>query len=82
MINAASNIAVAKIEAIGDDFNRDHNFFGRDYKETNEDKVMDCIREYTNSIDEKYNNPDTVSNLTEDNYSQVVKTCNEIFGNK
>ena len=47
-----------------------------------ENKVMDCIKEYTNSLDEKYNNPDTVSNLTEDNYSQVVKTCNEIFGNK
>ena len=47
-----------------------------------EDKVITCIQEYTNGIDEKYNNPDTVSNLREDNYSQVVKTCNEIFGKK
>lgn len=42
--------------------------------------VEDCIRKYVDSIDEKYNNPDTVSNLREDNYSQVVKTCNETFG--
>lgn len=42
--------------------------------------VMDCVREYRNGLDEKYNNPDTVSNLREDNYSQVVKTCNEVFG--
>lgn len=53
-----------------------------DYKKTNEDKIMSCIREYTDWIDEKYNNPDTVSNLREDNYSQVVKTCNEIFWDK
>ena len=46
------------------------------------DKVNDCIREYTRWIYLKYNNPDTVSNLREDNYSQVVRTCNEIFGNK
>ena len=46
------------------------------------DKVFDCIKEYTNWINEKYNNPDTVSNLREDNYSQIVKTCNEIFGTK
>ena len=45
------------------------------------DKVFDCIKEYTNWLDEKYNNPDTVSDLREDNYSQVVKTCNETFGN-
>ncbi len=44
--------------------------------------VMDCIKEYTNWLDEKYNNPDTVTNLREDNYSNVVKTCNEIFWNK
>ena len=50
-----------------------------DYKE---DKVMDCIREYTDWLDEKYNNPDNVSNLKEDDYSQVVKTCNEIFWEK
>jgi len=49
-------------------------------KGNKQDKVMECIREYTNWIDEKYNNPDTVSNLREDRYSQVVKTCNEIFG--
>ena len=50
-----------------------------DNKETNEDKIMRCVREYTNWLDEKYNNPDTVTNLREDNYSNVVKTCNEIF---
>lgn len=49
---------------------------------TEVDPVMVCIREYTTWIDEKYNNPDTVSNLSEDNYSQVVKTCKEVFGNK
>lgn len=43
--------------------------------------VMDCIEEYTNGLDEKYNNPDTVSNLSEDNFSQVAYTCNNIFGN-
>ena len=42
--------------------------------------TMDCIREYTNWLDEKYNNPDTVTNLREDEYSKVVKTCNEVFG--
>ena len=46
------------------------------------DPVLLCIKEYTNWIDEKYNNPDTVSNLREDNYSQVVKICKEVFGNK
>lgn len=44
--------------------------------------VMDCIEEYTNWLDEKYNNPDHITNLREDNYSQVVKTCNEVFGEK
>ena len=44
--------------------------------------VMKCIREYTNWIDEKYNNPDHVQNLREDKYSNVVKVCNEIFGKK
>ena len=43
--------------------------------------INECIDKYIDWIDEKYNNPDTVSNLREDNYSQVVKTCNEIFGN-
>lgn len=43
---------------------------------------MDCIREYTEWLDEKYNNPDNVSNLREDDYSQVVRTCNEIFWEK
>lgn len=47
-----------------------------------ETQVMKCIREYTNWIDEKYNNPDTVSNLREDEYSNVVKACNEIFWDK
>lgn len=42
MINAASNIAAAKIEAIGDDFNRDHNFFGREFKRVIEG-VMDEV---------------------------------------
>lgn len=46
------------------------------------DPIMDCIREYTDWIDEKYNNPDHVQNLREDEYSNVVKTCNEIFGEK
>lgn len=46
-----------------------------------EDKVMDCIKEYTNWLDEKYNNPDIITNLREDEYSNVVKTCNEIFWN-
>ena len=46
------------------------------------DKVMECIREYTNWLDEKYNNPDHVSNLIEDWYSNVVKTCNDIFWDK
>ncbi len=41
--------------------------------------VMSCIQEYTRWIDEKYNNPDTVSNLREENYSKVVETCNNIF---
>jgi len=40
---------------------------------------MKCIKEYTNWIKKKYNNPDTVSNLREDNYSKVVETCNKIF---
>lgn len=29
--------------------------------------------------DEKYNNPDTVSHLYEDEYSNVVKTCQDTF---
>lgn len=51
------------------------------YKIKEQDKVMDCMKEYTRWIDEKYNNPDTVTNLREDEYSNVVKTCNEIFWN-
>ena len=43
LINAASNIAVAKIEAIGDDFNRDHNFFGREFK-----RVVEGVMEEVN----------------------------------
>ena len=49
-------------------------------KEVEETSTMDCIREYTKWLDEKYNNPDTVTNLREDEYSKVVKTCNEVFG--
>jgi hypothetical protein len=40
---------------------------------------MKCIKEYTKGLNEKYNNPDIVTNLREDNYSQVVETCNNIF---
>jgi len=47
-----------------------------DYKDN---KVMTCIDKYTDWLDEKYNNPDNVSNLREDDYSKVVITCNEIF---
>ncbi len=47
-----------------------------------EDKVRNCIQQYIDSIDEKYNNPDTVSSLQEDNFSNVVKTCNEVFWKK
>lgn len=47
-----------------------------------EEKVMDCIRKYNESIENKYNNPDTVSDLREDNFSNAVKTCNEVFGKK
>lgn len=43
---------------------------------------MDCIRKYNESIENKYNNPDTVSDLREDNFSNAVKTCNEVFGKK
>lgn len=38
-----------------------------------------CIDDYKESIRLKYKNPDTVSALTEDDYSQVVKTCKESF---
>jgi hypothetical protein len=47
-----------------------------------EDKVNNCIEEYTRWIDEKYNNPDTVSNLIEESYVEVVKTCNDVFWEK
>lgn len=43
------------------------------------DKVQTCIASYIDAIDEKYNNPDTVSDLREDDYSTVVKACNETF---
>lgn len=43
------------------------------------ENVKMCINKYIDAIDEKYNNPDTVSNLAEDDYSKVVKTCNETF---
>lgn len=42
--------------------------------------VQDCIDKYIDSIDEKYNNPDTVSQLQDSNFSEAVKTCNEVFG--
>lgn len=48
---------------------------------TVENRVFNCIREYTRWLDEKYNNPDTVSDLREDEFSKVVKTCNEVFWN-
>ena len=56
--------------------------FNELYCRYDSNKVMDCIQEYTRWIDEKYNNPDTVSNLREDNFSNVVKTCNDIFWEK
>lgn len=46
------------------------------------DPVQYCIDKYVNSIDEKYNNPDTVSGLQDSNFSEAVRTCNEVFGNK
>ena len=49
---------------------------------TKEDKVQTCIDKYIDAIDEKYNNPDTVSDLREDDYSNVVRTCNEVFGTR
>ncbi len=49
------------------------------HKET---PIMDCIKEYTEWLDQKYNNPDHVTNLREDTYSEVVKTCNEVFWEK
>lgn len=50
--------------------------------QSKDNEVMECIRKYNTSIENKYNNPDTVSDLREDNYSNVVKTCNEVFGKK
>jgi hypothetical protein len=47
-----------------------------------ENKVFDCIEEYTRWIQKKYNNPDTVNNLREESYAEVVKTCNDIFWDK
>ena len=44
-----------------------------------ETPVMKCIKEYTRGITEKYDDPNYVTNLREDEYSNVVKTCNEIF---
>lgn len=52
------------------------------YCSTPENPVFDCIDKYVDSVDEKYNNPDTVSGLSEDGYSTVVKTCKETFGKK
>lgn len=45
-------------------------------------QIEKCIGKYVDSIDEKYNNPDTVSNLKDSSFSDAVKTCNEVFGNK
>ena len=47
-----------------------------------ESPVQKCISKYVSTIDEKYNNPDTVSNLADSNFSEAVKTCNEVFGKK
>lgn len=57
------------------------NYENRVYCESKPKKTttMDCIKEYTNWLDEKYNNPDNVNNLREDEYSKVVETCNKIF---
>ena len=45
-------------------------------------EVDRCIDKYIDSIDEKYNNPDIVSNLADSNFSEAVKTCNEVFVKK
>lgn len=43
MINAASTIAAAKIKVIGDEFNRDHNFFSREF-----DRVIEGVMKQVN----------------------------------
>ena len=43
------------------------------------DKVQDCIQMYVNSIQEKYRNPDVISDLREEDYSKVVETCQKTF---
>lgn len=53
------------------------------YCDTKQDtELMKCIKEFTNGLYVKYDNPDTVSNLREDEFSNVVKACNEVFGEK
>ena len=47
-----------------------------------ENKVQVCINKYIASIRSKYDNPDTVSNLSDSSFSEAVKTCNEVFGKK
>lgn len=44
-------------------------------------KVVDCIRQYTRTIEKKYNNPDII-NTKDTNYWEVMESCNKIFGNK
>lgn len=46
------------------------------------DEVKECIRLWVESVDEKYNNPDTVSNLHDTSYADVVKQCEETFGSR
>ena len=46
------------------------------------DSVSDCLDRWVNVIDEKYNNPDTVSNLRDTEYDKVIKQCQETFGAK
>lgn len=43
------------------------------------DPVENCIKMWVDSVDEKYNNPDTVSDLRESEYQDVVKQCEETF---
>lgn len=45
-------------------------------------KVETCIDTWVRSVDEKYDNPDTVSDLRETEYDNVVKQCQETFGDK
>lgn len=46
------------------------------------DSVSDCLDRWVSAIDEKYNNPDTVSDLRDTEYDKVVRQCQETFGTK